>query len=161
MRFKLNSKLLSLTSNFQIRDESDRLAFVAEGKFLSWGHDLTIRSADGTEVARIQQKLMNWLPTFDLSIHGKPFAVISREFSWFKKKFKLDVPGPNDYEIDGDFWNYEYQFRRRGRTVAMVSRKMFSLTGVYGVDIIPDEDIVSILATVVVVALVNRSDESD
>ena len=64
----------------------------------------------------------------------------------------------NDYEIEGNFWNYEYEFRRQQGIVATVSRKMMSITGVYGVDIVKGEDPISILAAVVVIDLCNRSE---
>ena len=60
---------------------------------------------------------------YEIYFGDKHFATILREFSWFKKRFTLDVPGPNDYTIRGDFWNYEYEFERKNRIVANVSRK--------------------------------------
>jgi len=135
-----------------------KLAFAVRGKILSFGHDLTVETAGGVEVARIKQQMLNFFPTFELYLGNKPYATISKKFSWFKKQFLLDVPGPNDYEIEGNFWNYEYEFRRKSGVVAMVSRKMFSITGVYGVDIVEDEDAISILATVVVIDLCNRQE---
>ena len=87
------------------------------------------------------------------------FATITKEFTFFKDKFTLDVPGPNDYVIKGSFLDYEYQFHRGGNVVAEVSRKFWSITDSYGVDIIDGEDDVSILATVVVVDLCCRHTE--
>jgi len=157
MRFQLSSKILTLGSNYQILDDKNRLAYVVRGKILSFGHDLTLETAGGIEVARIQQQMLNFFPTYNLLLGDKHFATINKKFSWFKKCFQLDVPGPNDYEIEGSFWNYEYEFRRKSGVVAIVSRKLFSMTGVYGVDIAKGEDAVSILAAVVVIDLCNRS----
>ena len=148
-------------SNYQIKDERDELAFVVRGKVLSFGHDLTIETAEGVELARIKQKLLNFMPTYDLFLGVKQYATITKKFSWFKKCFLLDVPGPNDYEIEGNFWNYEYEVRRKSGVVATISRKMFSMTGVYGVDIVKGEDPVSILAAVVVIDLCNRGDGAE
>lgn len=159
MQYQLNSKILSLGSNYQIRNENDDVAFTLKGKVLSFGHDLTMETADGFEVARIKQELLNFLPTFSLYLGEKHYATIARKFSWFKKSFLLDVPGPNDYQIEGSFWNYEYEFRRESGIVANVSRKLFSMTGRYGVDIVKEEDDVAILAAVVVIDLCNRSDD--
>lgn len=158
MHFQLNSKLLSIGSNYQIKDGSGELAYTVRGKILSFGHDLTLETADGIEVARIKQKMLNFMPTFELYLGEKRYATISKQFSWFKKRFLLDIPGPNDYEIEGNFWDYEYEFRRKSGAVAMVSRRRFSLTGVYGVNIVEGEDAVSILATVVVIDLCNRQE---
>lgn len=160
MLYKLNSKILTLGSNYQIWNRHDEPVFNVKGRILSFGHDLTMESVKGVEIARIKQQLLNFLPTFDLYLGEKHFATISRKFSWMKKHFKLDVPGPNDYDIEGSFWNYEYEFRRREGIVASVSRKFLSMTGVYGVDIAKGEDDVSILATVVVIDLCNRSHDS-
>ena len=160
MRYQLSSKILSLASNYQILNEKDEVAFTLKGKILSFGHDLTMETADGVEVARIKQEILNFLPTFQLHLGEKHYATIARKFSWFKKTFLLDVPGPNDYEIEGSFWNYEYEFRRESGIVANVSRKLFSLSGIYGVDIVKGEDDVAILAAVVVIDLCNRSDNS-
>ena len=158
MQFRLNSKLLTLGSNFEIWDEKDELAFVVRGKILSFGHDLTLETPQGVEVARIKQRLMNFMPTYEMYLGEKHYATITRKFSWFKKRFLLDVPGPNDYEVEGDFWNYEYEFRRKSGVVARVSRKMWSMTGVYEVDIAKGEDVVSVLAAVVVINLCNRNE---
>ena len=63
----------------------------------------------------------------------------------------MDVPGPNDYTIDGSFWEREFKFVRSGRVVASVSKKLFSWTDSYGVDIIDGEDDVSILCACIVI----------
>ena len=160
MHFRLNSKLMAFGPNYQIRNEKDELVYAVRGKVLSFGHDLTLETAQGVEVARIKQKMMNFMPTFEL-YHGENFyATISKKFSWFKKQFLLDIPGPNDYEIEGNFWNYEYEFRRQQGVVAKISRKLLSITGVYGVDIVKGEDPISILAAVVVIDLCNRSERA-
>jgi uncharacterized protein YxjI len=161
MKFKLNSKLLTLGSNYQIWDEHETLAYVVRGKILSFGHSLSFETAEGKQLARIEQRLFKMFPTFDLFLGEKKFATISKKFSWINKKFLLDVPGPNDYEVEGDFWNYEYEFRRPSDgLVASVSRKYFSMTGIYGVEMNKQEDAVSILSTVVVIAICNQTDNS-
>ena len=82
------------------------------------------------------------------------FAEVIKEWTWFNKKFTLDVPGPNDYTIQGSFWDHEFTFERAGRIVATVSKKYWSWTDTYGVDIQDGEDEESILATCIVIDLV-------
>ena len=91
---------------------------------------------------------------------NKVFAEVAKEFSWFKSKFTLDVPGPNDYEITGSFWDHEYAFQRRGDAVATVSKAYWSWSDTYGVDIVDGEDDVAILATVLVIDLVCHEDQT-
>lgn len=110
------------------------------------------------EVAYISQRLMKWRPTFEIYRDGVQFAEVIREFSWFKRHFTLDVPGPNDYTITGSFWDHEYVFERGGRTVATVSKKRWSWTDTYAIDVIDGEDDVAILATCIVIDLVNNDE---
>ena len=113
------------------------------------------------ELAFISQKMFSWKPRYEIHRDGRMFAEVVKEFSWFKSKFTLDVPGPNDYEITGSFWDHDYEFTRRGRTVATVSRKYFTFADSYGIDIVSGEDDVVILATAVVVDLVCHDDKSN
>ena len=68
-----------------------------------------------------------------------------------QQKFSLDVPGPNDYEIDGSFWQHEFEFTRSGRRVASVSKEYWKWTDSYGVNIVDGEDDVSILCACIVI----------
>jgi len=152
---------MTLASQYDINDENGNLVFAVKGKFFSWGDNLSFQKADGTEIAQIRQKLLSFMPKYEIYFGSKHFATIVREFSWFKKKFTLDVPGPNDYTIHGDFWNYEYEFERKNQIVATVSRKYWSWTDTYGVDIADGEDDISILAAVTVVSLCNQDDKNN
>ena len=45
-----------------------------------------------------------------------------KEISWFKQKFLLDIPGPNDYSIEGSFWKHDYVFTRKNGVAATVNK---------------------------------------
>lgn len=85
---------------------------------------------------------------------------MKKEFSWFKKSFLLDVPGPNDYTIEGSFWDHNYTFTRGGRTVARISRELWTWTDTYGIDVIEGEDDVAILCTAIVIDQVLNDEQS-
>jgi len=102
-------------------------------------------------LAYISQKLMSLKPRYQIIIKDKVFAEITKEFSWSSKKFLLDVPGYNDYKIDGSFWNHDYTFTRQSGCVATVSKDLWGWSDGYGVDIIAGEDAVSILCACIVI----------
>lgn len=158
MIYQLKSKLLSLTSQYEIKDDQGESVYQVKGEFLSWGDNLSFQKSNGDELAQIRQTLFSLMPKYEIHIGQKQFATITREFSWFKKRFSLDVPGPNDYTIRGNFWDYEYEFERSNRIVANVSRKYWTWADTYGVEIEKGEDHLSILAAVVVVSLCNSDD---
>jgi uncharacterized protein YxjI len=71
----------------------------------------------------------------------------------------VDVEGPNDLEAKGSFMDHSYEFTRHGQRVAEVSKRWFSWTDTYGVDIAPGEDDVLVLASAVVIDMVCHDDK--
>jgi uncharacterized protein YxjI len=100
------------------------------------------------------------MPTYEIYRKGALFAQVKKESSWFKKKFTLDVPGPNDYTIEGSFWLHDYGFIRSGRHVATVSKAVWTWADTYGIEIADGEDDVAILCAAIVIDQVLH-DEKD
>ena len=160
MRYVMRQKFFALGDDFQIRDEAGTEVYYVDGRALSFGDKLSFRDAAGTELAFISQRLMAWGPTYEIWRHGELAAVVKKKlFAFFHHRFTVDVPGPDDLEAEGDFTDHEYEFRRGGRVVAVVSKRWFSLTDTYGIDVDDGEDDVLVLASAVVVDLACHSDE--
>lgn len=162
MRYQMKQAWLALGDHYSIKDEAGRDIFFVDGRAFSWGDKLSMRHVGGGEVAFIQQKLMSWGPTYEIYRGGELFAVVKKElFTFFKARFSVDVPGPDDYEAEGDFWNREYAFMRGGQQVARISKAFFSWTDTYGIDVAEGEDDVTILAACVVIDLCMYGDKKD
>ncbi|WP_269541021.1 LURP-one-related/scramblase family protein [Cerasicoccus fimbriatus] len=157
----MKEKFWSFSDDFSIKDANGQPIFFVKGKAFSWGDKLSFQDLQGNELAFISQKLLSFKPRFEIFRNGELFAEVTKEFSWFKKEFLLDVPGPNDYSINGSFWQRNYTFERSGRVVAQVSREYFTWTDTYGVDIVDGEDDVAILAAVIVIDQVLHDDRHD
>ena len=152
MRYILKQKLLSFGDDFYIKDENERDVYFVDGRAFSIGDKLAFKDMNGRELAFIKQKILAWGPTYEIVRGGEIAAVVKKHlFALFHHKFSVDVPGPDDLEAEGDFLDHEYAFRRGDRVVATVSKKWFSWTDTYGIDIADDEDQVLILASAVVV----------
>ena len=159
MIYGIKEKFWSWGNDFTITDQLGAPQFLIDGQAFSWGDKLSFQDMQGNELAFISQKLFSFQPRYQILVNGNLFAEVVKEFTWFKKKFTLDVPGPNDYEIDGSFWEHEFEFRRSGRRVASVSKSYWDWTDSYGVDIIEDEDEVSILCACIVIDQVLHDDD--
>ena len=160
MRYVMSQKFFSLADSFTIRDENERDVFLVKGKVFSFGDKLSFQDMDGNELVYIDQRLLNWSPTYELWRGGDLLAVVKRElFSFIHHRFTVDVPGPDDLEAEGDFLDHEYTFTRGDSVVATVSKKWFSWTDTYGIDVADGEDPVLILASAVVVDMVCHGDE--
>jgi uncharacterized protein YxjI len=159
MRYVLKQKFWSWGDDFCIRDADGCDAFFVDGRAFSWGDKLSFQDMQKNELAFIRQKLLAWGPTYEIEVHGRLVAIVKKKFFTFLRcKFTVDVPGPDDLEAQGSFLDHEYTFTRQGREVAEVSKKWFSWTDTYGVDITQGEDDVLILATAVVIDMVCHQD---
>ena len=155
MRFLLKQKFWSLAEDFTIRDEEGNDCYTVEGRVFSFGDKLSIRDMQGNEVAYIEQRLLSWGPAYEVHRPGCGVTEITKEhFTFFYCKFNVDGPGDEDYAASGDFLDHEYEIQRDGDTVTKVSKKWFTWTDSYGVEIASGEDPVLLLATVVVIDLV-------
>jgi uncharacterized protein YxjI len=156
----MRQKLLSWGDDFVIKDETGRDAFYVDGKVFSLGHQLSFQDMEGNELAFIRQKLLAWGPTYEIYRQGELRAVVKKAlFTLFQCRFTVDVPGPDDLEARGSFTDHEYEFERGGQTVAVVSKRWFSWTDTYGVDIAEGEDDVLVLAAAVVIDMACHGDQ--
>ncbi len=152
MRFVMKQKFLSLSDDYFIKNESGEDVYFVKGKVFSLGDKLSFQDLNGRELAFISQRLLVWRPTYEISVRGRVIATVTKNlFTLFKCRFQVDVPGPDDLEAEGDFFDHEYSFFRHGSQVASVSKKWFSWTDTYGVDIDDAEDPVLILASAIVI----------
>lgn len=162
MRYIMRERILSWGDDFTIRNDDGKDAYYVDGKVLSFGDKLSFRDAEGNDVALIDQKLLSIGPQYEIIRGGKTVAVVKKQlFTLFRARFTIDVPGPDDLEAKGSFLDHEYTFERGGRQVARVSKKWFSFSDTYGIEIDDGEDDVLILASAVVIDLVSHPDSSD
>ena len=161
MRYQMKQELWTLGNDFTIRDAAGSDVFRLDGKAFSFGDKLSFQDMDGRELAYIAQRLLSFRTVYEIYRSGSLFAEVVKEFAFFKDKYTVDIPGPNDYEVTGNFWGHEYTFTRSGREVARVSKEFFSWADTYGIDIVDGEDDVTILATAVVLDMVDQSRDDD
>ena len=160
MRYVIKEQFWSWGDDFHIFNEKREPVFLVDGQAFSWGDKLSFQSMDGRELAFISQKMFSFKPKYEIYRDGRLFAEVVKEWSWFNKSFTLDVPGPNDYSIDGSFWQHDYSFQRSGRVVAQVSKALWSWTDTYGIEVADGEDDVSILCAAIVIDQVLHDEKS-
>ena len=154
MRYLLRQNILSWGEAFTIRDESERDVFQVTRTVFAIGEQLSFSDTQGKELAFIK-RIFGWNATYEIHRDGAIVAMVThRTFSFPRHRFIVDVPGPNDLEVEGNLTNHEYEVRRGDRVVATVSKRWFSWRDTYGVDIAEGEDDVLVLVTAVLIDMV-------
>ena len=160
MRYIMREKILSWGDDFTIKDAEGRDTYLVDGKVFSFGHKLSFKDMQGNELAHIDQQVLSIGKQFAIERGGKTIAKVKKKlFTPFRATFTVDVPGPDDLEAQGNFLDHEYVFERLGKEVAAVSKRWFSLSDTYGIEVQPGEDDVLILASAVVIDLVSHPDD--
>ncbi len=154
MRYVIREKFFRLGEDSQITDESGQPIYEVDGKVLSLHNTLVMQDVHGQEVATVKRELIALTPTYRIEQSGSGTAQVRKHFiNLFGDHYTIDIPGPDDLEIEGDLFDHEYQVKRGGVVVATISKQWISLTDTYGVDTVPGEDDVLILASVLALDL--------
>jgi len=154
MKYVMKQKLFSWGNDFAIKNEAGQDVFFVDGKVFTLRQQLAFQDMAGNELAFIRQKLLAWGPTYEIYRAGTLAAVVKKHlFTCLHCRFTVDIPGPDDLTAAGSLLDHEYTFEQSGKTVATVSKKWFSWTDTYGVDIQDDCDDLLILASTVVIDL--------
>lgn len=161
MRYVMRQKIFSFGHDFTIKDEDGKDVFFVDGRALSLGHKLSFQDMNGHELAFIKQKLLSLGPTYEVYVGDQLMSIVKKElFTLFKCRFHVDVPGPDDLEAEGDFWEHEYSFQRGDELVGSVSKRYFSWSDTYGIDVRNPEDTVLVLTSAIVIDLACHHEEN-
>jgi uncharacterized protein YxjI len=151
MRYQIKQRLWSLAGRFDIADELGEPILEVVGKIFSIRTEFTIQSLQGAELAHIRQRLLSWLPRYDITRGGELLATMVREWTWFKPRYTIFTTGGAPLSISGSLWQHEYNFESEGRTIAQVTRPVWSLRDNYGVEVFEPKFDALVLAAVIVI----------
>ncbi|MGC9357341.1 MAG: LURP-one-related/scramblase family protein [Anaerolineae bacterium] len=161
MRYRMQQKIFSLTDSFTIEDARGNPIYQVKGKLLSLGDRLRFYDMEGNEVALIKQELISLKPRYRIYRDDTLQAEVTKKLlTLFRDRFDIEMAGDTPaLEVKGNILEHEYRFQQRGRDVARVSKKWFSLRDSYGVDIAEGIDDVLILACAVVIDLISHDSD--
>jgi uncharacterized protein YxjI len=152
--YLIRERLFRLGEDSDITDDQGRPVLHVDGKVLSLHDRLVLRDPEGREVAQVRRKLIAMRPTYQISVAGEEAAEVRKHlFTPFHDRYTIDLPGPDDLELEGDLLDHEFTIRRGGQTVATVSKRWFTLRDTYAVDVAPGQDDLLILASVLALDL--------
>ena len=135
MRMYFKQRLFSWFDSYDIYDEQGKVIYEVKGQ-LSWGHCLKIFDAYGSEVGTVEERVLTFLPKFNVYLGDQYRGCISKEFSFFMPKYDIDY---NGWHIEGDFLEWDYQITDgNGGTVAVITKELFHMTDQYVIDV-PDQ----------------------
>lgn len=148
MRLLFKQRMFSWFDSYDIYNEEGETVYVVKGQ-LSWGHCLKIFDAQGNEAGMVKERVLSFLPKFELYRGDVYVGCISKEFSFFRPRYNIDC---NGWDIEGNFMEWDYYITdSAGRRVASVSKQLFNWTDTYVIDVDDSENALGALMFVLAV----------
>ena len=99
MKLYFKQRFFSWFDSYDIYDyDTGDVVYTVEGQ-LAWGHCLHILDADGRHIATVKQRVLTFLPKFDLYLGDACIGTICKEFTIVRPQFTLDC---NGWQVEGD-----------------------------------------------------------
>ncbi len=153
MYFK--QRIFSWLDSYDIFDENGDVLYTVKGQ-LSFSHSFVIFDRYDRKIAEVNQKILTFLPKFEISINGTSFGTISKELTLFTPKYSLDRMG---WRMEGDIFQWEYDIKdASGGVIAYVSKQLFKLMDTYEINVLDDENSLIALLFVLAVDAANCGD---
>lgn len=152
----IKQKVFSLGEKFTIKDEQENDVYFVEGSFMKVPKVFSIMNAMRDEVAHITKKVFTFLPKFHVEVNGQEILTIKKELSFFKARYTIDAA---DIEIQGNWWDMDYQILQQGEVIGEVSKKWLTIADSYTVQVV-DEEMEAIVIAIVVAIDCVKADQS-
>ena len=157
MKLLFKQRFFSWFDSYDIYTESGQTAYVVKGQ-LSWGHCLKIFDASGAELGMVKERVLTFLPKFEIYSGGSYVGCISKEFTLFRPKFNIDFCG---WHVEGSFFEWDYSILDSvGRQIATVSKHL-SWTDTYTIDVADPRDALCALMLVLAIDAEKCSRDND
>ncbi|MDE7219542.1 MAG: LURP-one-related family protein, partial [Oscillospiraceae bacterium] len=142
-------RMFSWFDSYDVYDESGSVLFTVEGK-LSWGHCLHILDVQGRRIGTVQERVLTFLPQFELSAYGEYLGCLKKEFTFFTPRFTFDC---SDWQVEGNWaeWDYSIASPSQG-LIAVIGKELFNWTDTYAIDV---ADPANALCTLMVVLAID------
>lgn len=148
MKMLFKQRMLSLLDSYDIYDEYGNVLYRVEGKF-SWGHRAVIHTPDGQAVGEVVQKILTFLPKFEIYNHGQYRGCIRKEFTFLHPKYFFDC---NGWRAEGSVLEWDYRiFDTSGRVVAQINKELLHWTDTYSIEVANPEDALEVLMFVLAI----------
>ena len=142
MRMIFKQRFFSWFDSYDIYNEAEEVLFTVQGQ-LSWGKNLEVYDATEQHVGTLEQKVFNFVPTFELYLRNKFVGAIRKRFSFARPGFDIDC---NGWYIEGDWPEWDYRiYDNYGNQVAYVSKEIFNWTDTYIIDVLDPANAVTVL----------------
>ncbi len=150
MTYYLKQKIFAIGDKYNIFYENQSPAYTVESQIFSFGAKLRLHDLSGNELFYIKQKLLNFLPTYEIYKGDTLCAIVKKRIAFLSHKIEVDSQYGN-IEIDGDIFAYTFDIKLNGQFVGAISKKLLSWGDTYQINLADNQDHAFFLALVIAI----------
>ena len=131
MRLLIKQRVFSWTDSYDVYDENENPKYFVKAEFFSLGHQLHVYDRNNHELGVIRQRLLTFLPAFEIEIGGRVRGEIRKQFSFFKPRYEIDY---NGWRVEGDFLGWDYDVYNGCSSIIHISKELFHWGDTYTIN---------------------------
>jgi len=125
----IKQRVFSWTDSYDVYDETGQPRYEVRAEFFTLGHQIHVyEKSTGREVGSIHQRLLTFLPKFEVVVNGQTVGTVCREFTLFRQNYQVDYRG---WSVEGDFLGWDYRVTKAGRTILTISKELLRFGDTY------------------------------
>lgn len=129
MQLCIKQRVFSWTDSYDVYDENGVARYFVQAEFLTLGHQIHVyEKQTGREVGSIHQRLLTFLPTFDIIVDGQSQGCVSKQFSLFTPRYEVDFRG---WDVEGDLLGWDYSVHQGNLEIMNISKQWLSWGDTY------------------------------
>jgi len=138
--FVLNQKLVSMSGDAWVSDESGRHVYEVDGKAFRVRRTVELKDLAGNVIYQINKSLMHVHRTYEIKRDDAVVATIQQGLISIGDRFTIKLASGGELKAKGDIIDHDFTIKQGGDVVVKASRKLISLHDSYGVQIMPGFD---------------------
>ena len=155
MQLLIKQRVFSWSDTYDVYDEAGNVKYFIKGEFLSVGHRLHVCDAMGNEIGLIKEKILAFMPEFEIEIDGAVCGRIQKKFSFFKPRYDVDFMG---WRTEGDFLGWDYDVYSGCSSIMHISQQPLRWGDTYIIDFENPADEIAGLLLVIAIDAANCSE---
>lgn len=131
MKLLIKQRLFTWRDSYDVYDESGAARYTVKSELFSMGHQLHVYDRNQKEIGVIHQRLLAFLPAFEIEVDGICKGTIQKQFSLFKPRYEIDY---NGWRVEGDIFGWDYDVYSGASVVVHISKELLHWGDTYVID---------------------------
>ncbi|MFT4006639.1 MAG: hypothetical protein QM683_13835 [Lacrimispora sp.] len=148
MKLLIKQRVFSWTDSYDVYDEDGNRKYFVKAEFIALGHRLHVYDSSGSEVGMIKQRLITFLPAFDIEVGGATRGSIQKKFTLLRPKYDVDF---NGWRAEGNFLGWDYDVYSGSSSVVHITKEILHWGDTYVVDIVnPADELMGLMLVIAI-----------